>query len=86
MVSPQGLILLKSFCNSGQDQDDIAYLRKLCQMKIDMTPEAITRRLKIENAQKRACLSLANSSSGKEKLKKFSADKMVLRTVRSIGR
>jgi hypothetical protein len=61
-------------------------LSKLFSMKIDMTPEAITRRLKIENALKRACLSLANSSSGKEKLKKFSADKMVLRTVRSIGR
>jgi hypothetical protein len=26
-VSPRGLMLLKSFRNSGQDQDDIAYLR-----------------------------------------------------------
>jgi len=29
VLSPQGLILLKSFRNSGQDQDDIAYLRSL---------------------------------------------------------
>lgn len=27
VVSPRGLILLKSFRNSGQDQDDIAFLR-----------------------------------------------------------
>jgi hypothetical protein len=29
VVSPQGLILLKTLRNSGQDQDDIAYLRSL---------------------------------------------------------
>jgi hypothetical protein len=29
VVSPPGLILLKSFRNSGQDQDDIAYLRSI---------------------------------------------------------
>ncbi len=29
VVSPQGLILLKSFRSSGQDQDDIEYLRSL---------------------------------------------------------
>ena len=29
VVSPQGLILLKSFRRSGQDQDDIEYLRSL---------------------------------------------------------
>jgi len=29
VVSPQGLILLKSLRNSGQDQDDIEYLRSL---------------------------------------------------------
>ena len=27
VVSPEGLILLKSFRRSGQDQDDIQYLR-----------------------------------------------------------
>lgn len=29
VVSPNGLILLKSFRNSGQDKDDIEYLRSL---------------------------------------------------------
>lgn len=29
VVSPEGLILLKSFRRSGQDQDDIAYLRSI---------------------------------------------------------
>jgi hypothetical protein len=29
VVSPEGLILLKSFRRSGQDQDDIDYLRSL---------------------------------------------------------
>ena len=29
VVSPKGLILLKSFRKSGQDQDDIAYLRSI---------------------------------------------------------
>jgi hypothetical protein len=29
VVSPQGLILLKSFRSSGQDKDDIEYLRSL---------------------------------------------------------
>jgi hypothetical protein len=29
VLSPQGLILLKSFRNSGQDQDDIEYLRSI---------------------------------------------------------
>ncbi|MEW5723561.1 MAG: nucleotidyl transferase AbiEii/AbiGii toxin family protein [Thermodesulfobacteriota bacterium] len=29
VVSPEGLILLKSFRGSGQDQDDIKYLRSL---------------------------------------------------------
>ena len=29
VVSPEGLILLKSFRKSGQDQDDIEYLRSI---------------------------------------------------------
>jgi len=36
VVSPR-LILLKSFRRSGQDQDDIQYLRSIL-MKIDMSP------------------------------------------------
>jgi len=29
VVSPEGLIALKSFRSSGQDQDDIKYLRSI---------------------------------------------------------
>lgn len=29
VVSPEGLILLKSFRKSGQDQDDISFLRSI---------------------------------------------------------
>ena len=35
-------------------------------MKIDMSPEAISKRLKMVNELRRAFLSLANSSAGKE--------------------
>ena len=56
------------------------------KMKIDMSPEAIAKRLKIVNELRRTCLSLANSSAGKEILKKFSANKSVHRTSRSLGR
>jgi len=56
-------------------------------MKIDMSPEAIAKRLKIVNELRRTCLSLANSSAGKEILKKFSAKiKSVQRTSQSLGR
>jgi hypothetical protein len=54
-------------------------------MKIDMSPEAIAKRLKVVNELRRTCLSLANSSAGKEILKKFSANKSVQRTSRSLG-
>ena len=33
VVSPEGLIKLKSMRNSGQDQDDISYLRKIIDEK-----------------------------------------------------
>jgi hypothetical protein len=55
-------------------------------MKIDMSPEAITKRMKIVNELRRACLSLANSNAGKEIMKKFSANKSVQRTAQSLGR
>jgi len=55
-------------------------------MKIDMSPEAIAKRLKIVNELRRTCLSLANSSAGKEILKKFSAIKSVQRISQSLGR
>jgi hypothetical protein len=54
-------------------------------MKIDMSPESIAKRLKIVNDLRRTCLSLANSSAGKEILKKFSFNKSVQRTSRSLG-
>ncbi|KFN37684.1 hypothetical protein KN63_08890 [Smithella sp. F21] len=54
------------------------------QMKIDMSPEAIAKRLKIVNELRRTCLSLANSSTGKDILKKNST-KSVQRTSRSLG-
>ena len=56
-------------------------------MKIDMSPEAIAKRLQVVNELRRTCLSLANSSAGKEILKKFSANiKSVKQTSQSIGR
>ena len=55
-------------------------------MKIDMSPKAITKRLKIVNELRRICLSLANSSAGKRIQKKYSANKTVQRTSRALGR
>ncbi len=55
-------------------------------MKIDMSPKAITKRLRIVNELRRTCLSLADSSAGKEIMKKFSANKSVRRTAQSLGR
>jgi len=55
-------------------------------MKIDMSPKAITKRLRIVNELRRTCLSLANTEVGKEIMKKFSANKSVQRTARSLGR
>jgi len=40
-------------------------------MRVDMSPEAITKRLKIVNELRRTCLSLANSSAGKSIQKKI---------------
>ena len=55
-------------------------------MKIDMSPEVVTKRLKIVNELRRTCLSLANSEAGKEIMKKCSANKSVQRTARALGR
>ena len=41
-------------------------------MKIDMSPEAIAKRLKVVNELRRTCLSLANSSAGKDILSRCS--------------
>jgi hypothetical protein len=55
-------------------------------MKIDMSPEAIAKRLKLVNELRRTCLSLANSSAGNKILKKNSKNKSVQRTLRALGR
>jgi len=55
-------------------------------MRVDMGREAITRRLKAVNELRRTCLSLANSSAGKEILRKLPAHRVVLRTSRALGR
>jgi len=55
-------------------------------MKLDLSPEAIAQRLNVVNELRRACLSLANSSMGKEILKKNSANKSVQRTLGALGR
>jgi hypothetical protein len=55
-------------------------------MKIDMSPEVVTNRLKIVNELRRTCLSLANSKAGKEIMTKYSANKSVQRTSHALGR
>lgn len=55
-------------------------------MKIDMSPRAVTNRLKLVNQLRRACLSLANSSAGRKIQTKFSANKFVHRTSKALGR
>jgi hypothetical protein len=55
-------------------------------MKIDMSPEVVTKRLQIVNELRRTCLSLANSTAGKKIMKKYSANKSVQRTSRALGR
>ncbi|GAB6270609.1 MAG: hypothetical protein STSR0003_04490 [Smithella sp.] len=54
-------------------------------MKIDMSSEAIAKRLKVVNELRRTCLSLANSSAGKEIQKKYPANKSVQRTRRALS-
>ena len=55
-------------------------------MKIDLSPEAVTKRLKLVNELRRVCLSLANSSAGREILRKNSQNKTVQRTLSALGR
>jgi hypothetical protein len=54
-------------------------------MKIDMTPTAVTLRLKQVAKLRLVCLSLAKSSKGREILKKHTANKTVQRTSLSLG-
>jgi hypothetical protein len=54
-------------------------------MKIDMSPDAVTKRLKAVDELRRTCLSLANSSAGKKILRQFPTNKTVQRTLQSFG-
>lgn len=49
-------------------------------MKIDMSPEAVTRRLKTAAELRRLCLALADSSAGREIRGKFHDEPQVRRT------
>jgi hypothetical protein len=55
-------------------------------MKIDMSPEAIAKRLKLVNELRKVCLSLVDSSAGREIMKKNSKNKIVQRTAQALGR
>ncbi len=55
-------------------------------MKIEMSPRAVTMRLKMVNQLRLVCLSLADSSEGKKIRKKYSANKLVQRTSQALGR
>ena len=55
-------------------------------MKIDMSPKAVTLRLKQVSQLRKACLALARSSSGLKIRKRNSANKLVQRTSLALGR
>jgi len=55
-------------------------------MKIDMSPEIIAKRLRLVNELRRLCLSLANSSAGREIIKRNPKNKTVQRTAQALGR
>jgi hypothetical protein len=55
-------------------------------MKIDMSSEAITRRLKMVRELRRVCLSLADTGAGQKIRHKFLANEKVQRTKQALGR
>ncbi len=55
-------------------------------MKIDLSAAAVANRLKIVNELRKVCLSLANSSAGREIIKKNPKNKIVQRTAQALGR
>jgi hypothetical protein len=55
-------------------------------MKIDMSPAAITLRLKQVEELRQACLALAGSSIALKIRQKYSANKSIQRTSQAIGR
>ena len=56
-----------------------------CSMKIDMSREAVTNRLKTVDQLRKLCLSLANSSAGKQLRTQFPTNESVQKTARALG-
>jgi len=54
-------------------------------MKIDMSKQAVTNRLKTVNELRKVCLSPANPSAGKQIRKQFPANKAVQRVSDALG-
>jgi hypothetical protein len=55
-------------------------------MKIDLSKEAVTKRLQTVNQLRKVCLSLANSSAGKKIRAEHADIKSVKRTSDALGR
>jgi hypothetical protein len=55
-------------------------------MKIDMSPSAVTLRLRQVNQLRRTCLALANCSVARRIRKKYAANQLVQRTSHALGR
>ncbi len=55
-------------------------------MKIDMSPSAVTLRLKQVNQLRRTCLALASSSAAQRIRKKYAVNRLVQRTSNALGR
>jgi hypothetical protein len=56
------------------------------KLKMHMNKEAVTKRLKIVNDLRRACLSLGDSSAGKKIRKEHADNPSVQRINRALGR
>lgn len=54
-------------------------------LRIDMSPAAVTRRVRLVDQLRRLCLSLADTSAGKDIRKRFGANKLVQRTSQNLG-
>ena len=55
-------------------------------MRLDMSSEAVGRRLRQVRQLRRLCLSLARSSAGRDIARKFPANTTVQRTSQALGR
>ena len=55
-------------------------------MRLDLSPEAVGRRLQQVQQLRRLCLSLARSSAGRDIARRFPVNKTVQRTSQALGR